>query len=261
MNIVVLIKQVPAVSDIVIDRQNHNLVRVGAPSVVNAVDLNALEEALVLKEAAGGTVTVVSMGTALASEALRSCIALGADKGVLISDERMAGSDTLATGKILALALKKLGPIDLILTGKQSADGDTGQIPPAIAQHLGMNLVTYAESISIADTTLTATRRNHGGLESVEAALPVVCSVMETLNVPRTPNIRGKMKAKKAVFDVWKLEDIGLDPSEAGSAGSATKVTELFAPEKHAVGTMISGATTEEAVMNLMADMTAKKLI
>ena len=250
MNIVVLIKQVPAVSDIQIDSQNHNLVRVGAPTMLNPVDKNAIEAALAIKETLGGTVTLVSMGTSM-----------GADGGVLLSDERMAGSDTLATGKILALAIKKLAPVDLALTGKQSADGDTGQIPPAIAEHLGFNLITYAESLTAEDGVVRATRKNRGGMETVEAALPAVCSVMESMNVPRSPSIRNKMKAKKAVFDVWRLEDIGLDPAESGSAGSATDVTELFAPEKHAVGIMIDGNTAEEAVLKLMADMKAKKLI
>lgn len=106
MNIVVLIKQVPAVSDIQIDSQNHNLVRVGAPTMLNPVDKNAIEAALAIKETLGGTVTLVSMGTAMASEALREGVSMGADGGVLLSDERMAGSDTLATGKILALAIK-----------------------------------------------------------------------------------------------------------------------------------------------------------
>ena len=254
MNIVVLIKQVPAVSDIQIDSQNHNLVRVGAPTMLNPVDKNAIEAAIAIKEAQGGTVTLVSMGTAMASEALREGVSMGADGGVLLSD-------TLATGKILALAIKKLAPVDLVLTGKQSADGDTGQIPPAIAEHLGFSLITYAESLTAEDGVIRASRKNQGGMETVETKLPAVCSVMETMNVPRSPSIRNKMKAKKAVFDVWRLEDIGLDPSESGSAGSATDVTEVFAPEKHAVGIMIDGNTTEEAVQKLMADMAAKKLI
>ena len=107
MNIVVLVKQVPAVSDIQIDAKDHNLVRVGAPSMLNPVDMNAIEAAVAVKEAVGGTVTLVTMGTALAGEVMRQGIAIGADKGVLVSDERMAGSDTLATGKILAKAIEK----------------------------------------------------------------------------------------------------------------------------------------------------------
>ena len=139
MNIVVLVKQVPAVSEIEI-AQDNNLVRVGAPSMLNPVDKHAIEAAIAVKDAVGGTVTLITMGTAQAAEVMRDGIAVGADKGVLVSDERMAGSDTLATGLILAKAIEKIGDVDLVFTGKRSTDGDTGQIPPAVAQYLNISL-------------------------------------------------------------------------------------------------------------------------
>ena len=142
MNIAVLVKQVPSVSDIELDPKTNNLVRIGAPSMLNPVDLHAIEAALAVKDSVGGTVTLISMGMATAADAMRDGIAMGADKGVLVSDERMAGSDTLATGKILAKAIEKIGSVDLVFTGRQSTDGDTGQIPPAVAQRLGMSLLT-----------------------------------------------------------------------------------------------------------------------
>lgn len=261
MNIVVLVKQVPAVSDIQIDAKDNNLVRVGAPSMLNPVDMHAIEAAIAVKEAVGGTVTILTMGTALAGEVMRDGIAVGADKGVLVSDERMAGSDTLATGKILAKAIEKVGGADIIFTGKRSTDGDTGQIPPAVAQYLGMSLISYAESFEVEGTTVKATRKNNGGIETVEAQLPIVCSVMETMNDPRQPKIRGKMNAKKAVFDVLRLEDIGLDVKEAGKAGSATKVTELFAPEPHPMGTMVQGNTATQAAKNLVDILVSQKIL
>ena len=271
MNIAVLVKQVPSVSDIELDPKTNNLVRIGAPSMLNPVDLHAIEAALAVKDSVGGTVTLISMGMATAADAMRDGIAMGADKGVLVSDERMAGSDTLATGKILAKAIEKIGSVDLVFTGRQSTDGDTGQIPPAVAQRLGMSLLTYAEEVettadglvitrknrggtekvkatlplvcSVSETAnLVITRKNRGGTEKVKAPLPLVCSVSETANTPRSANIRGKMNAKKAVFDTWRLEDLGLAPEEAGKAGSATAVAGVFAPEKHTVGIMIEGA-------------------
>ena len=178
MNIAVLVKQVPAVSDIQLSGDN-NLVRVGAPSMLNPVDLHAIEAALALKDQEGGTVTLVTMGTALASDILREGIALGADKGILLSDERMAGSDTLATGQILAAALAKLGPLDLVLAGKRSTDGDTGQIPPALAQRLGMTLLSYADELEVKDGQATIRRLNRGGVETLQAALPALISVTE----------------------------------------------------------------------------------
>lgn len=260
MNIAVLLKQVPAVSDIQLAADN-NLVRVGAPSMLNPVDLHALEAALALKDQEGGTVTLVTMGTALASDILREGIAMGADKGILLSDERMAGSDTLATGRILAAALGKLGPFDLVLTGKRSTDGDTGQIPPALAQRLGMTLLSYADELEVKEGKATIRRLNRGGVETLQAALPAVISVTEKCGNPRTPGIRGKMAAKKAVFPVWRLEDIELEPEKAGKAGSATAVTELFAPELHPVGTMIQGATPAEAAANLVNELRKKNLL
>ena len=260
MNIAVLVKQVPAVSDIQLSGDN-NLVRVGAPSMLNPVDLHAIEAALAQKDQEGGTVTLVTMGTALASDILREGIALGADKGILLSDERMAGSDTLATGQILAAALAKPGPLVLVLAGKRSTDGDTGQIPPALAQRLGMTLLSYAEELEVKDGQATIRRLNRGGVETLQAALPAVISVTEKCGNPRTPGIRGKMAAKKAVFPVWRLEDIDLAPEKAGKAGSATKVTELFAPEPQPVGTMIQGATPVEAAANLVDELRKKNLL
>lgn len=261
MNIVVLVKQVPAISDIKIDAKDNNLVRVGAPSMLNPVDIHAIEAALTVKEAVGGTITLITMGTALAGEGMRDGIAMGANAGILVSDERMAGSDTLATGKILAKAIEKIGNVDLVFTGKHSTDGDTGQIPPAVAQRLGMSLITYAESVAVEGNVLKATRKNNDGLETVEAQLPAVCSVTETANTPRSANIRGKMMAKKAVFEVWRLEDLGLSPEEAGTAGSATEVTELFAPEPHAAGIMISGDDEAQAIHKLIAILVSEKAI
>lgn len=260
MNIAVLVKQVPAVSDIQLSGDN-NLVRVGAPSMLNPVDLHALEAALALKDQEGGTVTLLTMGTALASDILREGIALGADKGILLSDERMAGSDTLATGQILAAALAKLGPLDLVLAGKRSTDGDTGQIPPALAQRLGMTLLSYADELEVKEGQATIRRLNRGGVETLQAVLPAVISVTEKCRNPRTPGIRGKMAAKKAVFPVWRLEDIDLAPEKAGKAGSATRVTELFAPEPQPVGTLIQGSTPAEAAANLVDELRKKNLL
>lgn len=256
MNIVVLVKQVPAISEIEIAKDN-NLVRVGAPSMLNPVDKHAIEAAVAVKDAAGGTVTLLTMGNALAGEILREGIAIGADQGILVSDERLAGSDTLATGLVLATAIQKIGGIDLVFTGKRSTDGDTGQIPPALAQRLGFSLISYATSVNVDGPTVQATRLNHGGIETVETQLPAVVSVTEKANTPRDAKIRGKMAAKKAVFTVWKIEDLGLNAEQVGSAGSATQVTELFAPQPVPVGIMIDGDTPAAKADNLIKELTA----
>jgi electron transfer flavoprotein beta subunit len=262
MKIVVLIKQVPAISEIALDPQTHNLVRTGAPSMMNPVDKHAVEAALKLKEAAGGgTVTIITMGSESAADIMREAIAIGANDGFLVNDPAVKGSDTLATGKVLAKAIEKVGQVDVVLTGRQSADGDTGQIPPAIAQRLGMNLLSYVQDISFANNTLKAVRKNLGGVETVEAPLPCVVSVMETSNTVRTPSLKGKMSAKKIVFPVWSLADIGLKPEEVGPTGSATKVTELFMPEAHEQGVIVKGADEAAAVKELASILRSKKVI
>lgn len=261
MKTVVLVKQVPAVSDIEISPADHNLVRVGAPSQLNPVDAHAIEAALAVKDQVGGEVVLITMGTALAGEILREGIAMGADRGILASDERMAGSDTLATGRILAAAIAKLGDVDLVFTGKRSSDGDTGQIPPAIAQLLHMNLLSYADEVDLNDNVLTGVRDNRGGRETLNVPLPAVVSVTEKSNTPRAPKIKGKMAAKKAVFDVWRLEDLGLAPEKAGKAGSATKVTELFPPEPAPVGQKITGGTAAEMAANLVRELRTRNLV
>lgn len=261
MNIVVLVKQVPAVSDIHMDAKENNLVRIGAPSMLNPVDAHAIEAGVALKEAIGGTVTLLTMGNATVVDILRDGIAKGADAGVLVSDERMAGSDTLATGRILAKAIKKIGSADIVLTGKQSTDGETGQIPPIIAQQLGMSLLSYATSLQIDNATVLGTRKNEDCVETVQVSLPAVCSVMESINTPRAPKIRDAMKAKKAVFTVWRLEDLGLTPHDAGITGSATKVTSVFAPAPEPIGTMLQGDSTADAVRQLADLLRTKNLI
>ena len=259
MNIAVLVKQVPAVSDIQLSGDN-NLVRVGAPSMLNPVDLHAIEAALALKDQEGGTVTLVTMGTALASDILREGIALGADKGILLSDERMAGSDTLATGQILAAALAKLGPLDLVLAGKRSTDGDTGQIPPALAQRLGMTLLSYADELEVKDGQATIRRLNRGGVETLQAALPAVISVTENAGIPGLPASGAKWPRKRPCsrYGVWKTST-GSGKSREGRL--RTKVTELFAPEPQPVGTMIQGATPVEAAANLVDELRKKNLL
>jgi len=262
MKIVVLVKQVPAISEIQLDPVTHNLVRTGAPSMMNPVDKHAVEAALALKEAAGGgTVTIVTMGSESATEIMREGIALGANDGILVNDPAVKGSDTLATGRVLAKAIEKIGGVEIVVTGKKSSDGDTGQIPPAVAQRLGMNLLSYVQKITFANNTLQAVRSNLGGEETVEAPLPCVVSVMETANTVRTPSLKGKMSAKKIVFPVWSLNDIGLTPQEVGASGSATKVTELFMPEAHAQGVIVKGNDEAAAVKELAAILRSKKVI
>ncbi|MUP48274.1 electron transfer flavoprotein subunit alpha [Veillonellaceae bacterium M2-8] len=262
MNIVVLVKQVPAISDIQLDEKDNNLVRVGAPSMLNPVDMHAVEAALAVKDIyPDATITLVTMGPSTAGEVMREGIAIGADRGILISDEKMAGSDTVVTARILSKAIEKLGGADLIFAGNRSNDGDTGQIPPSLAEMLHMSLLSHVDSVSLDGTELKGTRKNRGGIETIAVSLPAVCSVTEKVNTPRQARIKGKMAAKKAVFDVWRTDTLGLQAEEVGSIGSVTHVTNLFAPEAHTVGKMIAGDTMAQAVDTLIKELVAEKLI
>ncbi|MBP2650542.1 MAG: electron transfer flavoprotein alpha/beta-subunit [Firmicutes bacterium] len=211
MHITVCIKQVPAISEIEINKETNNLVRVGAPSMINPADKNAVEEALTLKQAYGGTVTVITMGRMEATEILRDCISIGADKGYIINDDTIAGSDTLATGYVLAETIKKLGGADVVLCGKQAYDGYTGQVGPAIAERLGFVQLTNVQKLDLTDDIVTVERLNNSGLETIQAKLPVLCTVIENCNTPRNPTVKARMAAKKAEFEVLTTKNLGLD--------------------------------------------------
>ena len=261
MNIVVCVKQVPATADIEIDKQTNNLVRVGAPSIINPPDKHAVEEALKLKEVHGGSVTVLTMGQMAAEEVLRECIAIGADKGYIISDARIAGSDTLATGYVLAEAIKTIGGADVVLCGKQAYDGDTGQVGPAIAERLDFAQVTYVQKLDITEDIVTAERWNNDGIETIQTKLPVLCTITEKCNIPRSPSFKSKLAANKAVFEVLTAEKLGLDVNRIGAAGSATDVVEIFPPMQKEPGFMIQEESEERSAKKLMDILIKEKLV
>lgn len=185
MHIVVVLKQVPDAADIRFDPITLNLIREGIPSIVNPFCLNALEEAIRLREKFGGTVTAVSMGPLQAQEGLREAIAVGADRGVLVSDREMAGADTLATSYTLWKAVIKIAetePFDLVLSGKVAIDGETGQVPPGLAVRFGIPIITNVtkiEKVDIDSQLIVAKHRFDDGIETVKAKLPAVLTITE----------------------------------------------------------------------------------
>ena len=238
MKIVVCIKQVPGTTNVKIDPETNTLVRQGVESQINPFDLYALEEAVRVKERLNdeSTVTVISMGPPQVEEALREAITLGADDAYLLSDRAFAGADTWATSYALAAALKKLGA-DLVFCGMQAIDGDTAQTGPGITVHADYTLATYVASIDEIDTKrATVKRLLEEGYEVCEIAFPALFTVVKEINEPRTPSIRGKMKAKSAEITVWTAEALGLDPDKCGLKGSPTQVVKVFSPEHRAGG-------------------------
>lgn len=261
MDIIVCIKQVPDTTDVKIDPKTNTLIREGIPCRINPFDENAIEESLRLKERYGGKVTVITMGPLQAIEALKDAYAMGSDEVILISDKNFAGSDTYATSYILSTAIKKIGKYDLILCGKQAIDGDTAQVGPGIAEHLGIPQITYVRKIiEMTDTSIIVERATETGYEKVKAELPVLLTVLKEINVPRYPSLKGKIMAKRLQIPVWGLNDLGCDTSKIGLEGSPTQVIKIFTPPKKTGGEILGG-DTETVINTLIHKLQAHKII
>jgi electron transfer flavoprotein beta subunit len=246
MNIVVCIKQVPDTNEVKIDPKTGTLIREGVPSIINPDDKNALEEALVLKEKAGAKVTVISMGPPQAESALREAIAMGADEAILISDRAFAGADTLATSNALAGALRKLD-YDIIFAGRQAIDGDTAQVGPEIAEHLGIPQITYVEKVEVEGDSLKVQRAWEDGYEVIKVKTPVLLTAIKELNEPRYMHMANIFEAYKKEVKIWSAADIDVDKSLLGLAGSPTKVKRSSTKEPKGQGESVNLPAKETA--------------
>ena len=232
MRIVVPIKQVPETKAVKMDEKTGTVIRDGVESIVNPLDLYAIEIAVQLKEQHGGEVIVISMGPMKAITAIKEAISMGADKGILISDKKFAGSDTWATSYILGEAVKKIDDVDLIICGERATDGDTGQVGPEMAAYLGLPTVTYVNKvIGVSASECKVHRLVEDGEEEITASLPVLLTVVKEVSDPRLPTLRGKLKAKKIDVPVWTMEELQLDPANIGLKGSPTQVVKIFRPK------------------------------
>ena len=260
MKIVVCIKQVPDSSEVKINPETNTLMRDGVPSIINPYDMHALEAGLQIREKAGGSVTAITMGPPQAESALREALSLGVDQAVLLSDRAFAGSDTWATAYTLAKAIEHIGA-DVILCGKQAIDGDTAQVGPEIAEFLDMPHVSYIRKIDEVDEKrIVVQRLMDDGYDVVEAALPVLLTVVRELNEPRMPSLKGKMAAKKAEIRRLSSADIGTDEQSVGLKGSPTQVRNIFAPEARKDRKMLEG-TAEEKVNDLIRELAGIKCL
>jgi electron transfer flavoprotein beta subunit len=230
MKIAVCVKEVPDSGPLRrIDPDTKRIDRSGDKSL-NAFDLNAIEEALRLKEAGGGgEVVLVSLGPDRALESLRKGLAMGADRVVLISDAAAVGSDLVATSYALAEAIKRESP-DLVLFGQQAGDSDGAVLWAAVADRLRFPVISQVSELEVANGTVTAKRQTEFGYDRIQAPLPAVLAVSDALNEPRYPSLKGIMGAKKKPQDVVSLADIGVSADRAGYAGSRTTVTALNSP-------------------------------
>ncbi len=266
MNILVCVKQVPDTTEIKIDPVTNTLIRAGVPSIVNPFDGYALEVAVRLKEAVGGKVTVMSMGPEQAKAALKECLSVGADQAYLISDRAFGGSDTLATSYVLSVALKAVeekerAPFDLIFCGKQAIDGDTGQVGPELAEHLGYAQITYASDVIMEDGMLQVKRESDEGYDYITAELPAVITIVKTPFEPRYATIRSKMAANKAVIPTLTAADMPIDTSRCGLKGSPTKVKKTYTPVREKHGIKIEGKPADEAARELVGLLSDAKIM
>ncbi|MCH5464662.1 electron transfer flavoprotein subunit beta/FixA family protein [Levilactobacillus tujiorum] len=264
MKIVVCIKQVPETNDVTIDPVTHNLDRRGLAGVMNPFDKNAIELALHLKDTASEDVQValLTMGPDDYAESLREGMAMGADEGYLLSDRAFAGADTLATGYVIAQALKKIDDADLILFGRQAVDADTGQVGPIVAEFLHQPQITYAASLRLSGKhEVTAERLLEDTKQTLVAQLPAVVSVRSELNTPRYPTPRNIQLSFNKPLTVWHHDDLDLDDSRLGQAGSPTIVTKVYAPKPVKRELTSLTGTPGEAASQLIKALKGRQLI
>jgi electron transfer flavoprotein beta subunit len=240
----------------------------GSPDIANPWDEYAIEEAIRLREKYDGKVTAVSMGPEDAREALKSAIAMGCDEAVLISDDAMKGSDTLATSYVLAKAVEKLGDVDLVIFGRQAIDGDTGQTSMQVARQLGWTPLSFVASVDELDLpgkTVTVTRAVEAGRQKVRGALPAALSVLKEINEPRYPSFKGIRKATrymKRSLSVWGVDDLGAEAGKVGAEGSRVRWPEVYTlPPKEGECTIIEADTPEAAATALVGKLFEEKVI
>jgi len=263
LNIVVLVKYVP---DTQFDRHltgdSHRIDR--NESILSELDEYALEAALALTDARGGAkagnkVTALTLGPAAAAAAVKKSLQIGATDGVHVSDEALAGSDASATSLALAAAIKTLGPVDLVITGMASTDGETSIIPAQLSARLGLPQLTFASSLEVDGSTVTARRDGDDFTEEIQATLPVLVSVTDQANEPRYPNFKGIIAAKKKKVATLSLAELGLPADAVGPAGSLTRVDAAAERPARTAGTIITDSG--EAGVALADFLAAQKLI
>lgn len=255
LRIIVPIKQVPNMSEVKFDTKKGVVDRSSAEAECNPFDLNALEAAVQLKEKVGGVVTAISMGPRRAEAVLRDALSRGADAAVLLTDKAFGGADTLATSYTLASAIRQLGQFDLIICGEKTVDGDTGQVGPEIAEHLGLPHVAYVSKLEEKGEKLVVLCDIENEHYLIECSFPVLITVTKDVNTPRLPTFRDKMRARSANVEMWGAEELLpiSDKRRWGVRGSPTRVRNIMIPTEQYRKGRIFRDTDDEAVEETMA--------
>ena len=256
LNILVCVKQVPDVNLVKMDPVTGSLIRQGVPAILNPLDANALEAAVRVKEQYGGTVTCITMGPDMAEEALRECLAAGADRAVLLSDRAFANADTLATSYVIVSAAKLLGEFDMIFCGKESLDGATGQMGSQLAERFDASQISSLSIITEVDLenkTVTGERELEKGVELAQATLPCLFTVEKTHYRPRIPNLKSWKASRTAQITRFNSKTIpGLDEAQIGDPGSPTKVPRTYPPQVGEAGQIIDEGSADKSIEKLI---------
>ncbi|MBY9009216.1 MAG: electron transfer flavoprotein subunit beta/FixA family protein [Candidatus Lokiarchaeota archaeon] len=262
MRFIVCVKQVPDTTEVKIDPETNTLKREGVPSILNPFDQFALEEAIKIKQE-DDEIIVISMGPPQAKRALLKCLALGADKAILLTDKAFAGADTWATSYTLTQCIKKIGDFDAIFCGLQAIDGDTAQVGPEIAAQLGIPQITYVESIEkVEGKKMTAKVQTDDGYKIVEARLPVlITGITPSSFEPTNPPMMSIIKANKKPFSTWTIDDLGGNSNNYGLNGSLTEVIKVYSPPVRQQGIIIEEEEPEAAVKKLVELLSKDKVI
>lgn len=260
MKIIVCIKQVPDTTEIKLDPVTGTLIRDGVPSIMNPDDKGGLEMALQLKDKYGAHVTVITMGPPQADDILREAFAMGADRAIHLSDRKFAGADTLATSNAIAGALRMLD-YDLIITGRQAIDGDTAQVGPQIAEHLGLPQVTYVEELQYdGKETFRIKKSTEEGYQLLEVEAPCVVTVLATANKARYMSVKGIVEAYEREVEIWNYDNIRVEENKLGLNGSPTRVFKSFTKGVKAAG-QVYEAEPAEAVDVIVTKLKEKFII
>jgi len=265
LKIIVTIKQVPETGNVKMDPVTGTMKRDGVESIVNPLDLYAVEEAIRLKNEFGGEIIAITMGPPKADRALREVISMGCDSGILLSNKSFAGADTWSTSYVLAQAIKKLGEYDLILCGERATDGDTGQVGPGIATWLDITFTTYVSGVKeVKENSLVIERMVETGYEILEIENPSLLTVIKEINYPRLPSLRGKQKARKLDIPVWGPEEIDVENKNLGLKGSPTRVVRISKPKVSRNGELFvckNDQDIENAVGKMFEFLESKEII
>lgn len=260
MNIVVLVKQVPDTNEVKIDQETGRIMREGLPSIINPDDKAGIEEALKIKDQNGAHVTVLSMGPPQAAEALREAYAMGCDEVILLTDRAFGGADTWATSTALAAAINSLD-YDLIIAGRQAIDGDTAQVGPQTAEHLGIPSISYVEEVrDINSSNITVKRQFEDRYQIIKANYPVLITTLGEMNSPRYMRVSRIFDANKEdIVKIWTVDDIEVDRENIGLAGSPTRVKRSFTKGAKQAGKVFDVNAEEGA--NLIVEKLANEFL